>query len=101
MELLDLRKEAEALSIPPSKKEPSEEKIKEYKRNYYDILGIRHDATPEQIKIVYKKLALIYHPDQGKHFGVNGEWRFREIKEAYETLIDPDKRKEYDRKLGA
>ena len=68
-------------------------------RNYYEVLGIRKDATKEQIKGIYKKLSLIYHPDQGKHFDVDGERPFREIKEAYETLIDPKKRAEYDRSL--
>ena len=62
-------------------------------------LGIRKDATKEQIRGIYIKLSLIYHPDQGQHFDVDGERPFREIKEAYETLIDPNKRAEYDRSL--
>lgn len=94
--ILDLKEQAEVLSKPPFKEEMPEES----KPNYYDIFGIKHDATQEQIKALYKKLTLIYHPDRGTHLGVDGEQRFRDIKEAYETLIDPDKRREYDKKIG-
>ncbi len=69
------------------------------KRSYYEILGIKRDASEEQIKTIYKKLAMIYHWDVGQHIGVDGEKPFREIKEAYETLINPVKRAEYDRYL--
>lgn len=91
-----MKEQAGVLSTPPSKAEIP----KAPEPNYYDILGIKHDATQEQIKAIYKKLTLIYHPDRGTHLGVDGEQRFRDIKEAYETLIDPDKRKEYDKKIG-
>jgi curved DNA-binding protein CbpA len=74
--------------------------MSEAQRNYYDILGIRNDANNEQIREIYKKLSLIYHPDIGKHLGVDGEKKFREIKEAYETLMDPKKRSEYDKSLS-
>ncbi|RLF38549.1 MAG: hypothetical protein DRN12_08255, partial [Thermoplasmata archaeon] len=84
------------LSTPP----PKEEIAEKHKPNYYEILGIKQDATQKQIKDIYRKLSLIYHPDKGKGLGVDGEQRFREIKEAYETLIDPDKRREYDKKIG-
>ena len=87
----------EKYASEPPKGEPKEPLGKE--RNYYEVLGIRKDATKEQIKGIYKKLSLIYHPDQGQHFDVDGERPFREIKEAYETLIDPNKRAEYDRSL--
>ena len=69
-------------------------------RTFYDILGIKPNATSEQIKEIYRKLSLIYHPDTGKELGVDGDQRFREIKEAYEILIDPASRKEYDKKIG-
>jgi len=70
------------------------------KLNYYKILGIKKDASPEQIKSIYKKLSLIYHPDTGQHLGVDGDRVYREIKDAYETLIDPEKRRKYDEELG-
>ena len=94
--ILDLKEQAEVLSTPP----PKEEIAEKHKPNYYEILGIKQDATQKQIKDIYRKLSLIYHPDKGKGLGVDGEQRFREIKEAYETLIDPDKRREYDKKIG-
>lgn len=94
--LLDLKEQAEVLSTPP----PKEEIQEHHKPNYYEILGITRDATPKQIKEIYRKLSLIYHPDKGKDLGVDGEQRFREIKEAYETLVDPSKRREYDEKIG-
>ena len=83
------------LKIEKSRSAPSKKK-----RTYYDILGIKPDATSEQIKTIYKRLAKIYHPDKGKHLGVNGDKKFRVIKEAYETLIDPEKRKKYNENLG-
>jgi hypothetical protein len=94
--LLDLKEQAEVLSTPP----PKEEIQEQHKRNYYEILGIKQDATPEQIKVIRDKLSLIYHPDKGRHLGVDGEQRMKEINEAYETLIDPAKRREYDEKIG-
>nr|QNO58084.1 chaperone protein DnaJ [Methanosarcinales archaeon ANME-1 ERB7] len=94
--LLDLKEQVEVLSTPP----PKEEIQEQHKRNYYEILGIKQDATPEQIKVIRDKLSLIYHPDKGRHLGVDGEQRMKEINEAYETLIDPAKRGEYDKKIG-
>lgn len=63
--------------------------------NYYEILGVSKDATQDEIKKVYRKLALQYHPDKNP----DGGDKFREISEAYETLSDIVKRKEYDFKL--
>jgi len=57
----------------------------------YAVLGIDHDATSEQIKKAYKKLANKYHPDKG-----GDEEMFKRINQAYETLIDPLKRQSYD-----
>ncbi|KAB2878408.1 DnaJ domain-containing protein [bacterium] len=59
------------------------------KKNYYEILGVKEDATLEQIKSVYRKLSMIYHPDMNTsgELGIAGDERFREIKEAYEILI--------------
>uniref|UniRef100_A0A3Q0S5Z4 DnaJ homolog subfamily B member 9 n=1 Tax=Amphilophus citrinellus TaxID=61819 RepID=A0A3Q0S5Z4_AMPCI len=64
------------------------------KRDYYDILGVPRDATERQIKKAFHKLALKYHPDRNK--GPDAEAKFREIAEAYETLSDDKKRREYD-----
>lgn len=63
-------------------------------RDYYDILGVPKDATERQIKKAFHKLALKYHPDRNK--SPDAEAKFREIAEAYETLSDDKRRREYD-----
>lgn len=60
-------------------------------KNYYDILGIKKDASPEDIKRAYRRLAHEHHPDKGG----NTE-RFKEINEAYQILSDPRKKAQYD-----
>ena len=67
-------------------------------KDYYQALGIERDASPEDIKRAYRKLAHEYHPDISKD--PEGEAKFKEIGEAYATLKDPEKRREYDR-LGS
>ena len=67
-------------------------------RDYYDVLGVPRDASPEDIRRAYRKLARQYHPDVNKD--PEAEDRFKEISEAYEVLRDPEKRERYDR-LGA
>ena len=67
-------------------------------RDYYETLGVSRDASDEEIRRAYRKLAREYHPDVNKQQGA--EDRFKEISEAYEVLRDPDKRQRYDR-LGA
>lgn len=69
----------------------------EYK-DYYKILGVGRDASAEDIKRAYRKLARQYHPDKNKAKGA--EDKFKEANEANEVLSDPKKRKAYDR-LGA
>ena len=64
------------------------------KKDYYEILGIDHSASKEEIKKVYRKLALQYHPDKNKD--KSAEEKFKEISEAYAVLYDDEKRKMYD-----
>jgi DnaJ family protein A protein 2 len=64
--------------------------------DYYQTLGVQTDATPEDIKRSYKKLAKQYHPDLNPNNVKEAESKFKKIREAYEVLIDPEKRKVYD-----
>lgn len=64
------------------------------KRDYYDILGVSKDASKEEIKKSYRKLARKYHPDVNKD--QNAPEKFKEAKEAYEVLSDEQKRSQYD-----
>jgi len=63
-------------------------------RDYYDILGLKRNATLDEIKRSYRKLARKYHPDVSKE--ADAEERFKEVGEAYEVLKDPEKRAAYD-----
>ncbi len=65
------------------------------KRDYYDVLGVNRQATSEEIKKAFRRLAREYHPDVNK--SPDAEARFKEINEAYEVLSDRDKRGTYDR----
>lgn len=65
------------------------------KRDYYEVLGVSRDATEEEIKKAYRKLARKYHPDVNKE-DKDATEKFKEINEAYEVLSDPEKRAQYD-----
>ena len=70
-------------------------------RDYYEVLGVAREATPDQIKRAYRQLARKHHPDlQPAAERAKASERFKEINEAYEVLSDPEKRKKYDA-LGA
>jgi molecular chaperone DnaJ len=65
------------------------------KRDYYEVLGVNRQATPDEVKKSFRRLARQYHPDMNK--SPDAEARFKEINEAYEVLSDADKRATYDR----
>ncbi len=61
------------------------------KKNYYDILGVKEDASPEEIKKAFKKAAVKHHPDKG-----GDKKKFQEMNEAYQTIGDEKKKSQYD-----
>jgi curved DNA-binding protein len=64
--------------------------------DYYQILGVGRDATADEIKKTYRKLAMKYHPDKAKGDKKQAEEKFKQISEAYAVLSNPEKKKEYD-----
>lgn len=68
-------------------------------KNYYYFLGVKENASEEEIKKAYRKLSLKYHPDKNPNDEFF-ELRFMEIKEAYEMLVDAEKRRIYDDNLS-
>src|SRR5947209_12528973 len=61
------------------------------KKDYYELLGVKKDASADEIKKAFRRAAIDHHPDRG-----GDEAKFKEINEAYEVLKDADKRKRYD-----
>ncbi|MEO0010178.1 MAG: molecular chaperone DnaJ [candidate division WOR-3 bacterium] len=66
------------------------------KRDYYEVLGVSRNATQEEIKAAYRRLAKQYHPDRNPENRKEAEEKFKELSEAYEVLADPEKRRLYD-----
>ena len=65
------------------------------KRDYYEVLGVGRQASPEDLKRAFRKIAMDSHPDRNPDDAVAHE-RFKEASEAYTVLSDPDRRRSYD-----
>ena len=66
------------------------------KRDYYEVLGVERSASAEEVKRSYRKLAVKFHPDKNPD-DPHAEEKFKELGEAYDVLMDADKRAAYDR----
>ena len=66
------------------------------KRDYYEVLGVEHNVSEEEVKRAYRRLAVKFHPDKNPD-DPHAEEKFKELGEAYDVLIDRDKRAAYDR----
>ncbi len=69
-------------------------------KDYYYFLGIPQNASAEDIKRAYRKLSLKYHPDKNENDDFFSD-RFKEVKEAYETLTNPYRKRLYDQNLSS
>ncbi|HEX3099605.1 MAG TPA: molecular chaperone DnaJ [Patescibacteria group bacterium] len=65
-------------------------------QNYYETLGIKKDASADEIKKAYRKLAHKYHPDKGQGANSENDAKFKEVNEAYQVLSDSEKKSQYD-----
>ena len=65
------------------------------KADYYEILGVKKDVSPDDLKKAFRHLARKYHPDLNKG-SKDAEEKFKEINEAYQVLSDPQKKAQYD-----
>ena len=63
------------------------------KRDYYEVLGVEKNATDEELKKAFRKMAKKYHPDANPDNKKEAETKFKEVNEAYETLSDPREKK--------
>jgi molecular chaperone DnaJ len=66
------------------------------KRDYYEVLGVPRSASPDEVKSAYRRLARLHHPDMNKENPKAAEEKFKELSEAYEVLVDPERRARYD-----
>ena len=66
------------------------------KKDYYEVLSVSKNATDDEIRKAYKKLAIKWHPDKNPDNKEQAEEKFKEISEAYSVLSDPKKKREYD-----
>ena len=69
------------------------------KRDYYEVLGVDKQASEDEIKKAYRKIAIKYHPDRNPG-NKEAEDKFKEAAEAYEVLHDPQKRQQFDWRRG-
>ena len=74
--------------------------VRDY-RDYYEILGVARNASAEEIKKAFRKLAMQYHPDHNPGREKWANEKFKEINKAYEVFSDPDKRAAYDKQLDS
>ena len=66
------------------------------KRDYYEVLGVGKNASPEEVKRAYRRMAIKHHPDKNPDNKKEAEAKFKECAEAYEVLSDPEKKQRYD-----